>query len=127
MKILFFGIITFLSLNCDSLHAQTEQVLDSEVINVDGYVKEEAAPQDEELKTIHTEIKRQKTEIILNKEKAKNFKTLAKSTEKLSETTEEYLEEKKAVQAQIAEYNQKVKCLQEEYPGKECDKFLRRR
>ncbi len=95
-------------------------------INVDGYVTEKPQ-EDSELATVKSEIEKQKKEIVLNKEKAKGFKELSKSVEKLSESTVEYLEEKKAAQEEIANYNAKVKCLQAENPGPECDKFIRRR
>jgi hypothetical protein len=97
-------------------------------INVDGYVKEkEKAPEDPELQTIRNEIQNQKKAIVLNKVKAREFKALGKSTEQLSETTEEMLLEKRAVQEEIANYNLKVKCLSEDNPGSECDKFVKRR
>lgn len=107
--------------------AQTEtQVLSAEPIEVDGYLKEKPAT-DGELENLKVEIEKQKKETALNKVKSKSYQELSKSVEKLSETTEEYLEEKKAAQQQIAEYNMKVKCLQAETPGPECDKFVRRR
>jgi hypothetical protein len=37
------------------------------------------------------------------------------------------LEEKRAAKEQIAEYNAKVKCLQADAPGPECDKYVKRR
>lgn len=107
---------------------QKDQVLHSDPINVDGYLKaKEEVPTDHELQTVRAEIQKQKKEIVLNKVKAKEFKELGKSTEQLSETTVEMLEEKRAVQQEIANYNLKVKCLQTEHPGAECDKVLRKR
>ncbi len=104
------------------------QVLESAPINVDGYVKAKEQPiMDPELQTIRSEIQKQKKEIVLNKVKARQFKELGKSTEQLSETTEEMLLEKRAVQEEIANYNLKVKCLSQDNPGSECDKFNRRR
>lgn len=106
----------------------TEQVVESAPINVDGYMKEKEQPiNDPELQTIRSEIQKQKKEIVLNKVKAQKFKELGKSTEQLSETTEEMLLEKRAVQEEIANYNLKVKCLSQENPGAECDKFNRRK
>jgi septal ring factor EnvC (AmiA/AmiB activator) len=101
-------------------------VVTADTINVDGYIEEKTAT-DSELETIKKEIQKQKQDIVLNKQKAKEFKELSKSTSQLSETTEEYLEERNAAKAEIAAYNEKVKCLQEEYPGKECDKYLKRK
>lgn len=107
--------------------AQVEtQILESEMINVDGYAKARPST-DNELETIKHEIQKQKKEVVLNKAKAKSYQELTKSVEKLSETTEEYIEEKKAAQAEIATYNLKVKCMQAETPGPECDKIIRRK
>jgi hypothetical protein len=101
-------------------------VVNSTVINVDGFVPEEKPATDPELQQIRSEIARQKSETVLNREKAKNFKVLKKSVEQLSETTEEYLEEKKAAKAQIAEYNLKVRCMQTEDTSSECSKYNRK-
>lgn len=104
------------------------QVLETKAIDVDGYYKEKQAPvTDAELTGIRTEIEKQKQAIVLNKVKAQKFKELGKSTEQLSETTEEMLLEKKAVQEEIANYNLKVKCMSEEHPGADCDKFAKKR
>jgi hypothetical protein len=102
------------------------RILNSEPITIDGYVKE-ASPTDQELVEIRQEINRQKKEAALNKVKAKQFQELSKSTEILTETTVEMLEEKRAVQEQIAEYNEKVRCLQLEKPTPECSKYIKRR
>ncbi len=105
-----------------------EAVLETRPIDVDGYLKQKEQPVvDAELQTIRSEIQKQKKEIVLNKVKAQKFKELGKSTEQLSETTEEMLLEKRAVQEEIANYNMKVKCLSQETPGPECDKFSRKR
>jgi hypothetical protein len=106
--------------------ANTLNSIDSEVIDVAGYIHE-APPQDQELVQIKQEIERQRKEAVLNKEKAKGFQELSKSVEKLTETTVEMLEEKRAAQEEIANYNAKVKCLQADNPGPECDKYVRRR
>lgn len=100
------------------------QVVNSATINVDG-VLNEAPVTDAELVQIQSEIKKQKTELVLNKEKTKSFKELSKSVGVLSETTEKMLLEKKAAKDQIAEYNLKVQCLQEEDPDSECDRFVK--
>ncbi len=121
-KLLLLGFTLSLS-----VMAQDEaKVQTLEPINVDGYVKD-APAEDPELQSIKAEIAKQKEEVVLNKKKAQQFKELSKSVEKLSETTEEYLEEKRAAKEEIANYNAKVKCLQSEAPGAECDKYLRRR
>ena len=103
-----------------------EQVLNSDPIDVDGYLKEKNVT-DGELEQIRSEIRKQKSASVLNKEKTKGFKELSKTTEKLSETTEEYIDEKKNTQKEIAEYNKKIDCLMKENPGPECDKYVRNR
>ncbi len=101
-----------------------EQVLNSDPIDVDGYLKEKNVT-DHELEQIRSEIRKQKNEVQLNKQKTKGFKELSKTTEKLSDTTEEYIDEKKNTQKEIAEYNKKIKCLMEENPGPDCAKYVR--
>jgi len=122
MKILIGAILL---LNMNVIHAET-QVLNSEAINVDGYVTEKKII-DPELESLQAEIKKQKEETILNKKKSQSYQELTKSVGKLSETTVQYLEEKNAAKEEIANYNSKVKCLQSESPGPECDKYIRRR
>ena len=132
MKIL---MIAAMCLCMGVVHAQTEtisavdaetEVLTNEAIDVDGYLAEKKAT-DGELEGLHAEIRKQKQETVLNKVKSKSYQELTKSVEKLSETTEEYIEEKKAAQAEIAAYNLKVKCLNSDAPGPECAKHVRRR
>lgn len=116
-----------LTLSFAQAFAQSDdQVLNSDPIDVDGYLKEKAVT-DGELEQIRSEIRKQKNEVQLNKQKTKGFKELSKTTEKLSDTTEEYIDEKKNTQKEIAEYNKKIKCLMEENPGPECDKYVRNR
>ena len=120
-------LVLALTLSFATAYAQNEeQVLNSAPINVDGYLAEERPVTDGELEQIKGEIRKQKNEVHLNKEKSKGFKELSKTTEKLSETTEEYLDEKKDAQKDIAEYNAKIKCLMEENPGADCDKYIKR-
>jgi outer membrane protein W len=122
-----FLVVLALSLSFAAAYAQSdEQVLNSDPINVDGYLAEKQVT-DGELEQIKSEIRKQKNEVQLNKDKTKGFKELSKTTEKLSETTEDYLEEKKSAQKDIADYNAKIKCLMEENPGKDCDKYVRNR
>lgn len=124
MKLL---LITVMLVAASASYAQfNTQVMETETINVDGYVTEKKNT-DGELENIKYEIEKQKKEVVLNKAKAKSYGELSKSVEKLSETTEEYIEEKKAAQAEIAAYNLKVKCMQSDSPGAECDKYVKRR
>lgn len=123
-------MVLALSMSFQTAFAQNqgeEQVLNSAPINVDGYLSEDRPVTDGELEQIKGEIRKQKTEVQLNKEKSKGFKELSKQTEKLSEVTEEYLDEKKDATKEIAEYNAKIKCLMEENPGRDCDKYVKNR
>ncbi len=114
--------------NASDIPAPDAQVLETKAIDVDGYYKtKEVSVTDAELTGIRSEIEKQKQAIVINKVKAQKFKELGKSTEQLSETTEEMLLEKKAAQEEIANYNLKVKCMSEEHPGPDCDKFNRRK
>lgn len=118
-------LVLALSMSFASAYAQSdERVLNSDPIDVDGYLSEKQVT-DGELEQIKSEIRKQKNEVVLNKEKTKGFKELSKTTEKLSETTEEYLDEKKDAQKEIAEYNKKIKCLMEENPGADCAKYVK--
>jgi len=116
-----------IALSFSTAYAQNEeQVLNSDPIDVDGYLSEKQAT-DGELEQIKSEIRKQKNEVQLNKDKTKSYNELSKTTEKLSDTTEDYLDNKKSAQKDIAEYNAKIKCLMEENPGKDCDKYVRNR
>ena len=117
-------MVLAMSMTFATAYANEDQVLNNDPINVDGYLQERQVT-DGELESIRNEIRKQKGEVILNKEKSKGFKELSKTTEKLSETTEEYLDDKKEAQAEIAEYNAKIKCLMEENPGRDCDKYIK--
>ena len=113
-----------LSIGTAAYAQSEEQVLNSDPIDVDGYLKEKQVT-DGELEQIRSEIRKQKNEVQLNKDKSKGYKELSKTTEKLSDVTEEYIDEKKSAQNDIAEYNKKIKCLMEENPGKDCSKYVR--
>ena len=116
-----------LALSFSAAYAQSEeQVLNSDPIDVDGYLKEKQVT-DGELEQIKSEIRKQKNEVQLNKDKSKSYNELSKTTEKLSDTTEDFIDSKKSAQKDIAEYNAKIKCLMEENPGKDCDKYVRNR
>lgn len=120
-------LLLALALSVSTVYAQSEeQVLNSDPIDVDGYLKERQVT-DGELEQIRSEIRKQKNEVQLNKDKSKGYKELSKTTEKLSDVTEEYIDEKKSAQKDIAEYNAKIKCLMAETPGKDCDKYVRNR
>lgn len=120
-------ITLMLALSFTTAYAQNEErVLNSDPIDVDGYLKEKQVT-DGELEQIRNEIRKQKNEVQLNKDKSKGYNELSKTTEKLSDVTEDYIDNKKSAKKDIADYNAKIKCLMEETPGKECDKYVRNR
>jgi hypothetical protein len=124
--IIFMLGISSIGMAQETAHTEAgHQTVTGATINVDGTLVEKKITE-QELESIQAEIKKQKAETELNREKAKGFQQLSKSVEDLSETTEEYLLEKRETQKQIAEYNEKVRCMQDEYPGKECDKWLKK-
>lgn len=125
MKMILVAAI-LMSITTAFAQIETTQMVESEAINVDGVLRERENT-DGELETIKAEIQKQKKEVVLNKHKAKGYQELSKSVEKLSETTEEYMLEKRAAQEEIASYNLKVKCMQSDAPGPECDKHVRRK
>ncbi|MBA2403250.1 MAG: hypothetical protein H0V66_00640 [Bdellovibrionales bacterium] len=115
-----------LALSFTAAYAQQEQVMNQDQIDVDGYLREKQVT-DGELEQIRGEIRKQKNEVQLNKDKSKGYNELSKTTEKLSDVTEDFIDSKKSAQKDIAEYNAKIKCLMEENPGKDCDKYIRNR
>jgi len=103
-----------------------DQILNSDPINVSGYVSEPQAT-DHELETVRNELSKQKRAIQVNKEKAKTYNKLGRSTEKLADATEDLIEERNDSQAVIDRYNKKIECLMEENPGKDCDEYVKRK
>ncbi len=97
--------------------AQEEKVVnvnnDQQPVNVDGEALEEEVV-DGELQYLDSELKKQDKQIKLNSKKTQKYKKLQNTTEKLSNTTEKYVEEKKASEQSIKEYNLKIKCLLDE-------------
>jgi len=103
-----------------------DAVLNSDPIDINGYVTEPNAT-DHELEKVRGELRNQKNAIKINKEKSKTYDKLGRSTEKLAEVTEEMIEERKESQVTIAKYNKKIECLMEENPGKDCDAYVKRK
>jgi len=101
-----------------------DAVLNSDPININGYVQEAPAT-DHELETVKNQLNKVKREAKVNKVKAKTYKKLAKETEDLSEVTEEMIEDRKESQATMDKYNKKIECLMQENPGKDCDEYVR--
>lgn len=107
--------------------AQEEKIVnvnnDASPVVVDGQGIEEELV-DGELQYLDNELKKQGQQIKLNSKKTQKYKKLQSTTEKLSDTTEKYVEEKKASEKTIKEYNQKIKCLLDESgTDPDCDAY----
>jgi hypothetical protein len=115
-----------------SAYAQDpEQVLNSDPINVDGYLHERQVT-DGELEEIRNELKKQKMGTQLNKEKAKDLGKLTQQTEKLLESQDEYIDQKIESTHAIKDFNKKhednqkkLRCILEELNTPECEPFKR--
>ncbi len=100
------ALAVLVGLNFGSVYAQDDQVLNSDPINVDGYLHEKPVT-DGELEGIKSELGKQKTMTGLNKEKAKELGKLSGQTEKLLDSQDEYIDSKIESQKAIKEFNQK--------------------
>jgi opacity protein-like surface antigen len=126
------ALAVFAGLTFGSVYAQSEdQVLHSDQIDVDGYLKEQNVT-DGELEQIKGELGKQKNMTQLNKEKAKELGKLSGQTEKLLESQDQYIDEKIESQKAIKEFNKKtaenekrLKCLLEESKSPECSKWVK--
>lgn len=109
-------------------YAQTndEQYLNSDPININGYVQPEVEATDQELEQVRGQVNFAKKQSQLNKAKTKNYQKLVDETEKLSETSEEMIEERKQAQKEMAQYQKKIDCLMGRESGRECDKYVKR-
>jgi hypothetical protein len=124
-------LVLALSLTFATAYAQTsEQVLNSDPINVDGYLAENQPVTDGELEQIRSELNKQKTGTKLNKEKAKDLNKLSNQTEKLLDSQDEYIEQKIESANAIKEFNtkyeenqKKLKCIMEESTDRDCDPY----
>jgi opacity protein-like surface antigen len=124
-------MVLALTMSFASAYAQSdERVLNSDPINVDGYLAEDRPVTDGELEQIRSELKKQKTGTQLNKEKAKDLNKLTNQTEKLLESQDEYIDKKIESTQAIKEFNQKyeenqkkLRCIMEESNSPECDPY----
>lgn len=112
-----------MSMAPSSLMANDEKYLNSDPININGYVQPEMEATDQELETIRGDVKRAKNLTQINKKKAKNYKKLVDQTEKLSESSEEMIKERQEAQKEMAKYNKKIDCLMGRATGPECDAY----
>lgn len=102
-----------------------DAVLNSDPININGYVQEVPAT-DHELETVKNQLRQVKREQKVNKEKSKTYEKLADETEELSEVAEDMINERKKSKVTLDKYNKKIECLMEERPGKDCDEFIKK-
>ncbi len=102
-----------------------EGYLNSDPININGYVQQEVAPTDGELEQVRQELKKQKNAIVINKEKKKSYEQLSRSTEKLADVTEDLIEERKESQETIDKYNKKIDCLMAEGAMEGCEEYVK--
>ncbi|MDA8793250.1 hypothetical protein N9N67_08390 [Bacteriovoracaceae bacterium] len=108
------------------LYAQNSNVLNSDPIDIEGYVDEPRAV-DRELIQINSELKKQKSAIKVNKEKSRKYQELGRTTEKLSDVTEDYINDKRDSEEVIDQYNKKIDCLLKDAGSAECDRYARQK
>ena len=103
-----------------------DAVLNSDPIDINGYVSEAPAT-DNELEKVKGELRRQKQTIQINKQKSKKYQELGRTTEKLADVTEDLIEERKDATSTIDKYNKKIDCLMQQDPGADCDEYVKRK
>jgi FtsZ-binding cell division protein ZapB len=101
--------------------ANDEQYLNSDPIDINGYVKADVDSTDKELESIRGQVNYAKQQSHLNKKKTKNYKKLVNETEKLSETSEEMIKERQQAQQDMKVYQKKIDCLMGRISGPQCD------
>ena len=123
------GVVLSLTMSLASFSgamANDEQYLNSDPIDINGYVKPEIEATDQELETIKGDVRQAKTINHMNKKKTKGYKDLVKETEKLSETSEEMIAERQEAQKEVAKYKLKVDCMMGRASGSECDPYVKK-
>lgn len=106
--------------------AYEDSILNSDPIDINGYVKE-APVSDHELETVKNELRKQQQAIKINKEKGRKYKELSRTTEKLADVTEDLIDERKESQQTIDKYNKKIDCLMKESSNDpDCDEYVKR-
>ena len=117
-----------MTLSFANVYAQAEeQVLNSDPIDVDGYMHQKQVS-DGELESIKSTVNKYKNENTLYKEKTKELNKLTNEAEKIGENAEEKIianvEAKKAetkAMAKIKKAEAKLKCLMDDIKSPECD------
>jgi opacity protein-like surface antigen len=128
------GLLVLAGITFGSTFAKAnDQVLNSDTIDVDGYMHQRQVT-DGELEQIRSELGKQKDMTVLNKEKAKELGKLSGQTDKLLESQDQYIDEKIESQKAIKEFNRKtaenekkLKCLLEESKSPDCAKWVKNR
>jgi hypothetical protein len=127
-------LVLALSLSFASVYAQTEeQVLNSDPINVDGYLAEERPVSDSELTSLENTANKYKVENKLYKAKTKALNKVTNEAEKIGENAEEKIHaqveakraENKAMD-KIKRAETKLKCLMENSDSEDCAQFVDR-
>ena len=127
-KIMGACAVLSLSLSFASVsQANDHQYLNSDPIDINGYVHAEVEPTDQELENVKGQLNFAKKQSTLNKAKAKKYQKLANETEKLSETSEELIRERAQAQKDIQVYQKKIDCLMGRETGPECDRYQKNR
>jgi len=124
-------VVLAMTLSFANAYSQSEErVLNSDPINVDGYLQEQRPVTDGELEQIRGELSKQKMGTQLNKEKSKDLGKLSQQTEKLLESQDEYIDSKIESTKAIQEFNRKheenqkkLRCILEESQSSECDPY----
>ncbi|MBD66067.1 MAG: hypothetical protein CME62_12725 [Halobacteriovoraceae bacterium] len=119
--------LTLAALSPDKVLANDERYLNSEPININGYVQPEVEATDQELETIRGDLQRAENMTHINKKKARTYRELVDQTEKLSESSEEMIEERLEAQKEMAQYNKKIDCMMGRASGPECDRYNKKK
>lgn len=121
-------LAVLMTLSFANAYAQNqEQVLNSDPINVDGYLHEQNVT-DGELESLKGTVKKYQNENKLYKEKTKELNKLTNEAEKIGDNAEEKImanvEAKKAetrAMSKIKKAEAKLKCMMEDIKSPECD------
>jgi opacity protein-like surface antigen len=124
LRATFFGMAISVATFSGAM-ANNGAILNSDPIDINGYVSEEQNVSDAELENVKSELRKQKTAIVVNKQKKKKYGELSRSTEKLADVTEDMIEERKESQVTIDKFNKKIDCLMAEGQKEGCEEFVR--
>ena len=100
----------------------SDAVLNSDPIDINGYVSEPMAT-DSELEAVKADVRKSKSLISINKEKTKSYKNLGRNMEKLLDVTEEAIEEANEANEIKAKYSARIDCLMKKNEPEECAQY----